>query len=107
MAESQDNTLHGLTLSGFVGETEDERRKMTAWNSACSLEDSLDRIDCDGRVICWKEYGKTTAYGWEIGGLDVHGNLRARHWLGSRSVGGLLGGAFRPGNPGAIQASRT
>jgi hypothetical protein len=115
MAQSKDNTLHGLTRPGSVGETEDERRKMTAWNSARSLEDSSDRLDCDGRVICWKEYGKTTAYGWEvdrathgaIGGLDVQGNLRARHWLGSRGIGGLPGGSFRPANPDALQASRT
>jgi hypothetical protein len=115
MTDSRDNSLHGLTRFGRVGETEDERRKITAWNGARSLEDSSDRIDCDGRVICWKEYGKTTAYGWEIdhatptavGGLDVCDNLRARHWLGNRSTGGLLGGLFRAGNPGAIQVART
>jgi hypothetical protein len=115
MTDSNDTPLHRLTLLGLVGQTEDERRKMAAWNSARALEDSSDRIDCDGRVICWKEYGKTTAYGWEIdhatptavGGLDACDNLRARHWLGSRITGGLLGGLLRAGNPGAIQAART
>jgi hypothetical protein len=115
MTDSRDNTLHGLTLHGLVGQTEDERRKIAAWNSAHSLEDSSDRLDCDGRVIRWADHGKTTAYGWEIdhatptavGGLDVYDNLRARHWLGSRNAGGLLGGFFRAGNPGATQAART
>lgn len=107
---SKDNTLHGLTRHSLVGQAEDERRKMVAWNGARSLEESSDRLDCDGRVICWKEYGKTTAYGWEIdcvtpgaiGGLDVDGSVRARHWLGSRGVGGLPVGLFRPGSPDAL-----
>src|SRR5882724_2247769 len=101
MTDSNDSPRLGLLA--LVGQTEDERRKMTAWNCAEPLEDSPDRIDCDGRVIRWADYGKTTAYGWEIdhaiptavGGLDVYGNLRARHWLGNRSAGGLLGGLFR------------
>ena len=116
MTDSNDSLLHGLIA--FVGQTEDERRKMTAWNSAEPLEDSPDRIDCDGRVIRWADYGKTTAYGWEIGhatpvavgGLDGYSNIRARHWLGSRIPGGLLGGLFRSGIAGAIhesQAART
>jgi hypothetical protein len=110
MTDSSDSPLLGL-----LGQPEDELSKMTAWSSAEPLEDSPDRIDCDGRVIRWADYGKTTAYGWEIGhatpiavgGLDVGGNLRARHWLGSRIPGGLLGGLFRPGISGAIQAART
>lgn len=115
MTDSRTNTLHRLTLPGLAGQTENTGRKITAWNSAHPLEDSSDRIDCDGRVIRWADYGKTTAYGWEIDhatpatvdGPDVYGDLRARHWLGSRIPGGLLGGLFRAGNPGAIQASRT
>jgi len=110
MTDPKDNTLLGLTLPGLAGKTEDERRKIVAWSNARSLEDSSDRIDCNGRVICWSEYGKTTAYGWEIdhatatasGGPDVYGNLRARHWLGSRSAGGLLGGSFRAENSGGL-----
>jgi hypothetical protein len=110
MTGSKDTRLAGPTLLGSAGQTEDERRKLVAWNTARSLEDSSDRIDCDGRVICWAEYGKTTAYGWEIdhstpaavGGLDVYDNLRARHWLGNRSAGGLLGGLFRAGTSGGL-----
>jgi hypothetical protein len=106
---------HGAARLGLAGETEDERCKMAAWNRIDSLEDSSDRIDCDGRVIRWADYGKTTAYGWEldqaapaaVGGPDVCGNLRARHWLGSRITGGLPGGLFRAGNPDVLQASRT
>jgi hypothetical protein len=105
MTGPKGNTLLGPTLLGLAGQAEDERRKIVAWSNARSLEDSADRIDCDSRVICWAEYGKTTAYGWGIdyatptavGGLDVYGNLRARHWLGNRSAGGLLGGLFKAG----------
>ncbi len=115
MTGPKDKTLFDATLVGLAGQTEHERCKIVAWNSACLLEGSSDRIDWNGRVIRWTEYGKTTAYGWEIdqatptavGGLEVCGNFRARHWLGSRGIGGLPGGSFRPGNPDALQASRT
>ncbi len=110
MTGPKGNTVPGPTLTGLAGQTEDERRKIVAWSDARSLEDSPDRIDCNGRVIRWSEYGKTTAYGWEIdhatptavGGTDVCGNLRARHWLGDRSAGGLLGGLFRARNSGGL-----
>ena len=110
MTGPKDTPIAGPTLLGLAGQTEDERRKLVAWSNARLLEDSSDRIDCNGRVICWAEYGKTTAYGWEIdratptavGGLDVDGNLRARHWLGNRSADGLLGGVFKAGNPGGL-----
>jgi hypothetical protein len=110
MIGPQDNTLLGPTLAGLAGPTEHERRKLAAWSNASLLEESSDRIDCNGRVICWAEYGKTTAYGWEIdhvtpltfGGLDVCENLRARHWLGNRGTGGLLGGAFRVRNSAGL-----
>jgi len=108
MIGPQDNTLLGPTQAGLAGPTEHERRKLAAWSNASLLEESSDRIDSNGRVICWAEYGKTTAYGWEIdhvtpltfGGLDVCENLRARHWLGNRGTGGLLGGVFRARNSG-------
>ena len=114
MTGPQDNAVHGLTLLGRVGQTEVEH-KAAAWNSAHSLEDSLDRIDCDGRVIRWADYGRTTGYGWEIdhatsaavGSSDVCGEVRARHWLGCRGLGGLPGGLFRPASPDALQAPRT
>ena len=110
MIGPQDDTLLGPTLAGLASQTEHERHKLAAWNTASVLEESSDRIDCDGRVISWAEYGKTTAYGWEIdhptpptfGGLDVCDNLRARHWLGSRSTGGLLGGVFRARNSAGL-----
>jgi hypothetical protein len=98
------------TLLGFVGLTEDERRKAIAWNNARPIDNSSDRIDCDERIICWSEYGQTTARGWEIdhatptalGGPDVYSNLRARHWQGNRSAGGLLGGLSKLGKASGL-----
>jgi len=60
-------------------------------------------MDCDGRVMCWSEYGLKSSFGWEIdhaiptrlGGPDIVSNLRARHWQGNRSAGGILGNALR------------
>jgi hypothetical protein len=96
--------LLSSTLLGSIGLTEDERRKAVAWNNARPINNSSDRTDCDDRIICWSEYGQTTARGWEIdhatptalGGTDVDSNLRARHWQGNRSAGGLLGGLSKP-----------
>jgi hypothetical protein len=87
-------------LLGLLGQTDDERRKNIAWNNALPATSISERIDCDGRIIRWDEYGKMTTYGWEIdhahpigfGGLDVYGNLRARHWFGNRKAGGLMSG---------------
>ena len=94
----------------FNGLTEDERRKAIAWNNTRPIADSSDRIDCDERIIRWVEYGKMTTRGWEIdhatatvlGGPDVYGNLRARHWQGNRSAGGLLSGLSKVGNSGGL-----
>jgi hypothetical protein len=91
---------YGTGLLGLLGQTEQERRKSIAWSKAIPMENSFDRIDCDGRIICWAEYGKKTARGWEIdhatptalGGADVYGNLRARHWEGNSRAGGILSG---------------
>jgi hypothetical protein len=77
----------------------DESRKRTAWANATPIPNTDDRMDCDGRIIKWAEYGQLTTYGWEIdhinpsclGGPDVLSNLRARHHLGNRSAGGILG----------------
>lgn len=87
----------------------EETRKQIAWGAATATLDINERIDCDGRRIRWSEYGKLTEYGWEIdhaaplalGGLDGLGNLRARHYRGNRSAGGILGsligdGPFKP-----------
>ncbi len=58
---------------------------------------SADRMDCDGRRIRLSEYGQKTHHGWEIdagpkaiGGANVTGDLQARHWIGVRSVRGVL-----------------
>lgn len=83
--------------------TDLERRKLAAWMAADPIlghDGNLVRLDCDGRVILWSAYGELSDFGWEIdhirptviGGPDVLWNLRARHWKGNRSAGGLLGG---------------
>jgi hypothetical protein len=100
----------GNGLFGLLGQTEDERRKSIAWGNARPIANSLDRIDCDERIMCWSEYGQMTACGWEIdhakptalGGLDVYNNLRARHWQGNRSAGGLLGGLSKLGRASGL-----
>lgn len=82
---------------------EDVFRKLAAWNKAAPIVGYVAsdwRQDCDGRVISWNEYGKHSSYGWEIdhivpvaiGGSDADFNLRARHWMGNSSAGGMLGG---------------
>lgn len=102
---------NGNGLFGLLGQMEDERRKNVAWNNARPVANSSDRIDCDERTIRWAEYGKTTAYGWEIdhatptalGGSDVYGNLRARHWHGNRSAGGLLAALSNTGSGALLE----
>ncbi|HZT51902.1 MAG TPA: HNH endonuclease signature motif containing protein [Stellaceae bacterium] len=57
-------------------------------------------IDCDNRIIRFTEYGRYTAFGWQVdhirpvalGGIDAMTNLRPRHWQGNSFAGGLLGG---------------
>jgi len=99
-------------LLGLVGRTEEGRRKLIAWNNAAPMQNSPDRIDCDGRIICWAEYGLKTACGWEIdhaiptalGGSDLYENIRARHWQGNSKAGGILGGLLseRPNAVGLL-----
>lgn len=83
-----------------------EWEKRLAWEKAhpCLLySPDVGRIDCDGRIILWSDYGKLTSYGWELDHItpkslwanDHPDNLRARHWHGNRSAGGLLGGLLR------------
>ena len=43
----------GNGLFGLLGQTEDERRKSIAWGNARPIANSLDRIDCDERIMCW------------------------------------------------------
>jgi hypothetical protein len=92
-------------LAGLFG-SDEENKKRIAWSRALEIPGHpLYRIDCDGKMICWNDYGSLSEYGWEIdhahplglGGLDVHGNLRARHWRGNRSAGGILGGLLNSG----------
>jgi len=77
-----------------------EELKAAAWKNASPLLGTSEmRLDCDGRYINWSEYGKTSAFGWQIdhiipvslGGSDVPSNVRARHYLGNTSAGGILG----------------
>jgi hypothetical protein len=103
---------YGFGLLGMLGETDTERRKRIAWSNATTIPSCEDRVDCDGRVIRWSEYGKTTECGWEIdhitptafGGLDVGSNLRARHWFGNRRAGGLLSGLPKASVGGGLLA---
>jgi hypothetical protein len=87
----------------------DELSKLNAWLKADTIlgEDSSSvRCDVYGRIIRYREYGKTTEFGWEIdhhwpvslGGTNANQNLRALHWRSNRiksdkievSLGGLL-----------------
>lgn len=101
---------YSKTRLGLIELTEDERRKIIAWNNADAIAGSSDRMDCDKNIMRWAEYGQTTTYGWEIdhatptavGGLDVYANLRARHWYGNRRAGGLLAGLSKLGSSGGL-----
>lgn len=78
-------------------------QRWAAWLKARPTLFPNDRVDCDGRVIRWDEYGQETACGWHVdhvtpvalGGSDELQNLRARHYLGNCGAGGLLGNAMR------------
>jgi hypothetical protein len=73
----------------------DEERKTAAWIKARIIpryDSAYVRMDCDGFLIRWVEYGLLSEYGWDaIGGSDGLDNLRARHWRANRSAGGRLG----------------
>ena len=85
--------MTGIAFSDYY-----EKRKTAAWFNTARCAAS-ECFDCDGRLIKWVEYGELSEFGWEvdhatptgIGGLDVFSNLRARHWRGNRSAGGILG----------------
>lgn len=94
----------GVGLGGLFGPT-DEAKKMIAWNNV-ALVGADYALDCDGRKICFRDYGnRFSEYGWEVdhitpkamGGTDAPYNLRARHWRGNASAGGLLGGLINVG----------
>ncbi len=94
---------NALALQANALTEQNETRKCNAWNNAAAVPGQPDlRRDCDGRLIRWSEYGQLTSLGWEIdhitptrlGGLNTLGNVRARHWHGNRSAGGILGNAL-------------
>lgn len=74
-----------------------EQQKINAWIKA-SIDSRYDsahvRIDDYGSYMVWKDYGKTTKYGWEIdhefpknGFLSlskVPENQRALNWVNNR-----------------------
>lgn len=70
-----------------------ETQKRAAWEKASLTISAQNRVDCDGRIIRWSEYGMDSDFGWRIdyivplskGGGEELANLRARHWRGSRS----------------------
>jgi len=77
----------------------DDAKKLAAWLNATPTANPNAKIDCDGRMIWWNEYGLFSAHGWQIdhiapralNGSDVvpH-NLRARHWRGNSYAGDFL-----------------
>jgi hypothetical protein len=67
-----------------------------AWQKASritGLNPAQFRMDRFGMTICYSEYGKCTAYGWEIdhvvplswGGIDGVHNEVATHWRMNRA----------------------
>jgi hypothetical protein len=68
--------------------SEDDSKQLS-WAKLPSHPHIADaKIDCDGWIIFWSEYGKHSAFGWQVehivpralGGSDEMSNLRARHW---------------------------
>jgi len=45
---------------------DDDQRMHAAWLQAKETAHPHMRIDCDGRMIMWGEYGKYSEYGWQI-----------------------------------------
>lgn len=75
---------------------ESEKRKLAAWNKALQVtryDPANYRKDRFGSWVAFHEYGKTTAYGWEIdhiwplgrGGLLAQSNEAALHWQNNRA----------------------
>lgn len=78
-------------------------RKLAAWELAGIIpgwDPLLWRIDCDSRIIYWPAYGdRDSDYGWELDHVPANAfavpgiaqYLRARHWRGNASHGGIIG----------------
>ena len=95
--------MHRTSLANTLAGSSNEELRGAAWNNAATIGDgSYLRIDCDGRIICWPEYGLRSLRGWQIdhivekvfGGPDVPWKVRARHWDGNSRAGGHLGNAL-------------
>jgi hypothetical protein len=95
--------MHRNSLAYVLAGYSDEELRRTAWENAAAIGDgSYLRIDCDGHIICWPEYGLRSLRGWQVdhivakalGGPDVPWNVRARHWDGNARAGGHLGNAL-------------
>jgi 5-methylcytosine-specific restriction endonuclease McrA len=84
--------------TNYLGSLE-QQQKAAAWSNATSTGHWSVKIDCDGRIIRWEEYGMLSDSGWQmdhvvpriLGGTDALSNLRARHWRGNSIAGGHLG----------------
>lgn len=44
----------------------EEERMLAAWENARPTTDDYERIDCDGSLMVWDQYGKNSNYGWVI-----------------------------------------
>lgn len=96
---------HAHTLGSILSAYTDEELITAAWENVPSIPGSSYKQDCDGRFILRNEYGLLTTYGWEIdhviptrlNGPNVPSNVRARHWRGNRSAGGVLGNTILTG----------
>src|SRR5262245_48999343 len=83
--------------ANYLGSLE-QQQKAAAWSNATPTAHWSVKIDCDGRIIRWEEYGMLSEAGWQIdhivprasGGTDAFFNLRARHWLGNSTAGDHL-----------------
>ena len=83
-----------MRMRFFAVLSREEMRRRAAWNAATPIYGSDDRQDCDGRRMCWGEFGHKSARGWfigysiplDFGGLDHTLNLLAQHWKGIEPI---------------------
>ena len=96
-------------LMGRNALARDDQEKIAAWEKASPIEGQDPRkirIDFEGRLILWEEYGQQSDCGWEkdhihevaLGGGDGLFNFRARHWRSNRAAGARLGNALAAAN---------